>query len=84
MKSVDALRFRFTYGDFRSCLSRCVPQHMVNVAFHSIDIELVKPTAIVCSFDAAIPKGSAKLSVSVLDDETHRVRATATRKVRVV
>lgn len=53
-------------------------------AFHAIDIELAKSTAIVCSFDAAIPKGSAKLSVSVLDDETHRVRATATRKVRVV
>lgn len=53
-------------------------------AFHAIDIELAKSTAIVCSFDAAIPKGSAKLSVSVLDDETHRVRATATRKVKVV
>ena len=51
---------------------------------HAIDIELAKSTAIVCSFDAAIPKGSAKLSVSVLDDETHRVRATATRKVKVV
>ena len=53
-------------------------------AFHAIDIELVKSTTIVCSFGAAIPKGSAKLSVSVLDDETHRVRATATRKVKVV
>ena len=84
MKSVDALRFRFTYGDFRSCLSRCVPQNVVNVAFHSIDIELVNPTEIVCSFDAVVPKGSAKLPVSVLDDETHRVRTTAMRKVRVV
>ena len=51
---------------------------------HPLVIESVRPTALVCSFSAAVPKGAATLLVSVTDEETGRVRASASRKVKVV
>ena len=51
---------------------------------HSLALESVRPTSLVCSFSAALPKGAATLSVSVPDEETGRVRVSATRKVKVV
>ena len=53
-------------------------------AAHPLVVESVRPTSLVCSFSAAVPKGAATLSVSVPDEETGCVRARATRKVKVV
>lgn len=53
-------------------------------ASHSLVIESAKPTALVCSFSAPVPKGAATLSVAVPDVETGRVRASARRKVNVM
>lgn len=53
-------------------------------ASHPLAIESVKPTAIVCSFSASVPKGVATLTVTLPDVETGRVHASAKRKVKVV
>ena len=53
-------------------------------ASHPLAIESAKPTAIVCSFTASVPKGVATLTVTLPDEETGRVHASAKRKVKVV
>ena len=53
-------------------------------AAHPLVVESVRPNSLVCSFSAAVPRGAATLSVSVPDEETGRVRVSATRNVKVV